>query len=177
MNWKGRRKKRSWLNLRHCSSSCLDGLRKATGKVSQDGRSPDIRLNLGSLEYKCGAIYPPRQSTKSRLGRENRLILAIERELWETYLDLTGSLSSLVAGFYIRSVNTFKFCYQRSSQSVSAFIVSFFFPPENRVCLSEWFSMIKQIKMNQRVELNHSCSPNTVSCVRNARVDCFIFFR
>jgi hypothetical protein len=61
MNWKGCGRKRSWPNLRYYLTICLDGLRKTTKYLSQDGQSPGLVLNPGALEYETGML-----TTRSR---------------------------------------------------------------------------------------------------------------
>jgi hypothetical protein len=41
----------SWPNLRYCPGFWLEGLRKTTTPVSQDGRYPCRALNTGAPEY------------------------------------------------------------------------------------------------------------------------------
>jgi hypothetical protein len=59
MNWTGCGRQRSWPNLRHYSSICLDGLRKITD-LGQDSMSEDRELNLGTPEYERVLTTRPR---------------------------------------------------------------------------------------------------------------------
>jgi hypothetical protein len=56
MNWEGCGSKRSLPNLRHYPSIRLEGLRKITKDMSQDGRSQDRYLKPGPPEYEVGML-------------------------------------------------------------------------------------------------------------------------
>jgi hypothetical protein len=47
-------KKRSWPDLRYCPSTCFEGLRKTTARLSQYNRSPSRDLNPERPEYGAG---------------------------------------------------------------------------------------------------------------------------
>jgi hypothetical protein len=51
MNWKGCKRKRLWPNARHYLGICLEELRKTTKDLSDDSRSPGLRLISGPPEY------------------------------------------------------------------------------------------------------------------------------
>jgi hypothetical protein len=56
VNWKSLGRKQAWPNLGHYPNLFLEGLRKITKNLSNNGRSPDRDLNRGHPKYEAGVL-------------------------------------------------------------------------------------------------------------------------